>query len=204
MSSNKLSVLNLVAITDYFRKDSSTNYVACVDHPNTSTIKEYEVHISQLLELHPLLPVAIDAVLDHRKKLIAEDPIIRSMLVELNMHVLKNGYTEVNDTTNATPWSFVEIDNMRENVLDRDTLLVSGTAVTVDHVKHGDLNVPVVIDDAWYEITVSKNEMDSRFPGWEERWKLGAEIGVDNLSLMRHVFTVNNVVTPPSLDITFD
>lgn len=51
---------------------------------------------------------------------------------------------------------------------------------------------------------VDKDELESRYPGWEERWRVGTEIGVELDALMRYVFSETATPGLSMTEVSFD
>lgn len=138
----------------------------------------------ELAQYHPDLPQALRTMLlrrkEHENKNWAEASQVRN-----TYHLLTGKYLVFQCITGKS-LMFEKVTSLAApgHFLDHGMISLCGYRL---HVRehHG----IVFSDDIhWQQSTVSKADMDLRYPGWEQRWQIAEDLGVETEIMYKHVF----------------
>lgn len=155
------------------------------------------IHASCLIELHPQLPNAIDALL-----ILAKNE--NGIAVTLGHHVgytlnyLQGHLVMLNDTAGAEHY-FKTICSIGCSAAEANVLLLGGYKCFTETVQVNTVSVCVVTYIDWREIPCSRSTLEQQHPGCYKKWKAGQQLGLDPTELTEMVFKAN---ASASTDVT--
>lgn len=168
--------------------DTSNAVVAVIKKPGMA--KEiYPVSDSELAALHPRMPEVVRAMVTWTKTNKKQEEILGEEFFA-QLDILQYGLIEL-ETHHGEVEAFSHISSVIED--ENETVELTAATVTLDYVQLVDESTPIVVSTLFWSHTVSKVELDRKYPGWEERWKIGQTIGMANSQLMRMVFAKDAV-----------
>lgn len=145
------------------------------------------VTAERLAQDHSLLPKVLRALIDRgyagRPHVACTDGchayLTRSIMHKGLMHItdaLGNAHQVAGVSRIFQP---VDADNIRLSLISVETedVLIEGAPVTL------------VTKDNWLDMEMPKAYLETQFPGWEKRWKVGEELSMEEDVLLHHIFT---------------
>lgn len=97
---------------------------------------------------------------------------------------------------NGLSLSFVDVNGHQKTVALSGALdavpdgrwRISGRLVQVHHFTHEGADYPYVVSAVYASSIVSSEELDARYPGWNQRWLTASELGLPLKDCFAHVF----------------
>lgn len=128
-------------------------------------------------------------------------------VISRNLHILNGDYVKSFDT-GGRPVYLINIKDIKLNttMLESPWVYVKATLLdTEDLCVNGEI-IPMVVWSESFADEVSQLPLNKTYPGWQERFKIGMELGVPQAELMKHVFAHNVApsVQPSISGVTFD
>lgn len=87
---------------------------------------------------------------------------------------------------------FLAIDTLEESTHAPTMIRMLGFAITTEPVTLGNVVFELVTSSVMRDIGAPKSDLDNRYPGWQQRWAIGQDLGVEHAELMRHVFPAHS------------
>lgn len=177
--------------------------VACVADHMSGMSKLYTVTDQDLASCHPLFPAAMRGLVAWCEEDDGRSAPGDSMLATLEC--LRFPPVHLRGPLNEH-WIFSAIGNIELRPHFPEYAWISGRRVfmtTADETLH---YAPFVTKTENDQVRVELHYLSQHYPGWEQRWKIGLELGIQHDDLMGHVFDKNwSPITPvATTDITFD
>lgn len=160
-----------------------------------SGIEETEMlTTAEVATVHPDLPEAIHGIISHNKRCGTSNYAagvvvcnnVRLLRGELVSFVGKLGQTKLIDYP-------IEFDLPTE---ETEMLKMYAVCFIIGTVFKGTRAIPYITHSRVETHYASVANLESAYPGWQQRWEIGRELGVPHNELMRHVFTNDLSVTP--------
>lgn len=171
--------------------DSSNNIVATIKKPGVA--KEiYQVSDVDLHALHPRMPEVVRAMVIWTKTNKNQDEILGEEFFA-QLDILQHGLIEL-ETRRGELETFSHISNLIGVEGENEMVELTGTTVTLDYVQLAGERTPIVVSTLFWAHNVSKAEIDKKYPGWNERRRIGQDIGMAHGQLMRMVFSHDDAV----------
>lgn len=149
-------------------------------------LKLRTVSDSALNHYHPALADTLRENIKYMDSKRSGYPVVRTGQAQLLATLLLHGTISLVSGHSQNTHLFSKIHDIIEA---GDALfMVRGTKLSLEHVVRGGTDIPIVKHATGYCCEVSKTFMDKAFPGWEQRWRIGTEVGVDMSDLMLQVF----------------
>lgn len=168
------------------------------DNPEFSYLYSDE----DLEKLHPLLPKVMHGLLGLAQRTSGEGFVNGDHIGE-TLDYLQHGAV-----------SFIDTGDMQRNFTRIDEIQLVGGTVPRVHVKGLNIYVQTVLVDGQetplvenYSLLatqVTQAELDSRYPGWLDRWHLAHDLEMDKTFLNRYLFTTSPVGHNALPDVTFE
>lgn len=156
-----------------------------------------------LAEQHPLLPVALRALIEWHAKSRTLSAAPHWHEVYSTLSVLVNGLIELT----SVDGDMVKLSAIRTIHVDWNLRQVELFGITnnMPTITHNSALVPFCVDHSFRYVDVSIAELESTYPGWEDRYKLAHDIGADMQTMVRTLFYSQPPVSQPLMpDLTFD
>lgn len=155
---------------------------------------EHIVPCAAIDDFHPKLLEAMDALSYWYERQEKKDHIPREAVIA-TLDYIQHGGIEMM-STDYRPVTLFGIQSMytanwNENILD-----IRGMAVHTQTGRGPYQGVVFALSRYNAYPSVHKSDLEKRFPGWEQRWKIASELGVDMPDLVKHVFCTNPTSTP--------
>lgn len=173
-------------------------------HPATS-VSSYNDHIYPehvLAQYHPHMPNVIRMLSAHAREA-GDDVHVYGCDVKASLSYLNGDVVKFIDTLGMHKNMYI-IDDLRIEVKEVRKVFIRGYNLVVKKGAIGNTELPIVTDMNDSFMHVMPEELEKRYPGWEQRWQLCIDLGLSKDSFIPYVF--NNVPSQEiSLqDITFD
>lgn len=171
----------LLSIVDYWQLDNYSEIQASIDGHLVP------VEATELSVEYPLLPVAIRALIHRLSTHYTRNAQATGEDVVQTAYLLKHGCV-----------SFIDVGHVSRNVTNvRGLQLVNKgsiveltcTVVALDYAEHEGFKVPYGMRSDHRDVKVTSVELNARYPGWQQRWECGIELGLDIEHVMLMTFT---------------
>lgn len=188
MLPSALPISELIATADYWTACGETGFTAHLTYSKSGQQYQavHSVPTSELAQLHPLLPNLLRKVLaDARRERMPEKILGEHMQPTLD--ILTGNFVEFIDTS-----GYERIVSCLSNLVlvfrtDNRVLMTGGTH-TVASVEVDGQELRFVVATRRVDTVVMKDELEARYPGWEKRWHVATELGVDLKDMLPHLF----------------
>lgn len=140
-----------------------------------------------LAEDHPLLPQVLRLLIDKGYDGRPNEACSDGCQAYFTRSVLHKGLITITDALGnmhrvagvSRIFQPPQADNIRLSLISVETeeVVIEGTTVTL------------VTKDTWLDMEMPKAYLESQFPGWEQRWKVGEGLSMEEDVLLHHVFT---------------
>lgn len=158
--------------------------------------KELAVH-------HPQFPLTLRTHMDWLRKTYGEEyeyMLLDEVLTDLRF--LINGALRFDDEAGKC---CMVMDIFRvEPDDDGRRVFISANEINLETIQVDGVDVTLVVHCAQQGMNVLYTEMDAKFPGWAERYRIGNELGLDNEAIIQHVFTHVSSAIAGMTSLTFD
>lgn len=160
------------------------------------------INSDALADLHPLLPLAVDA---RRARAVVEyantaDDNIDARDVLKTAQLLRDGSIQLQSMTGRV----YDVTGFKGVVMpkyDDDPVLVTCKTVILDYAEHGNIRVPFVINSYNQIVEMSQSDLTDKYPGWKDRYKVAQGLELSSAELAEYLFTINIAVAD---NIRFD
>lgn len=161
------------------------------------------VTAAELEAIHPLLPDAVMELLKYTASRDKESLLIGSYVTD-TLSLMNNEAIE-----------FINIKGDHKKILDVGVVLegnlpnsvtISGRELTTIIKVLKEKSVDLVVMANRFDNNVMKDELESRYPGWEQRWQIGEGLGIAACEIASEIFSNKPALDskPLQSDITFD
>lgn len=187
----------------YWQALDDGRFAACT-YANFTFEVVCHVERAELEKVHPLLPGTMHGFVDWERRTTGESYLPVQNLRIILRYLRGDGvtFTEPGGTEHA----MMEVHSIHELPSSDELVWFTGKEYMFAQRKVDgvDLNIPVMVNDT--NLAALKDDLETRYPGWLQRWAIGEELGVDTKELVRIAFNREPVrLEPPSLtDIGFD
>lgn len=149
-------------------------------------IPRYKVAKRELAALHPDLPATLDVLFSWLSRNKNQFHIEARHLLD-NARFL-NGQLLAFVDEDSQPRYFQSVSKLKSFThFKQDSLMrIQGHELTTETLNG--TRFVVGFDNTRRALSVSKTAMNTQYPGWENRWNTGLELGVENQQLLDHVF----------------
>lgn len=202
MSSIRPNLDTLLSIAErWIRADNGVFGAGIVKN---SISEVWAVEPYELACFHPLFAQSLEEMLLWKQKNHQRSHATRSEVIA-TLSVLRNGVFDFKDIQNDTVL-FTNLNTLHIPSDKEKHIWVDGDLVLLKKAGLNNTGVPFVTACQTAGLTVSRADLDLRYPGWEERWRIGKELGVDTKVLLKEVFNQTAAsLSPESLTgLTFD
>lgn len=147
-----------------------------------STLRNgYTVSNKTLDALHPLLSSCVKE-LSHRNENLHSYRHVSGEDVKTTITYLTRGTIDISGGDGQTHRLVELYSFLVEPGLS--VVIITGSKAYVTHSTKDDLQIPVVTTSGWATYEVPRIELDERYPGWEQRFTVGTELGIDGADLV--------------------
>lgn len=153
---------------------------------NDATLDVYPVSASDLAQVHPLLPGALNALITHYQS-IHPNFSAAGLHVKRTLNVLQHGVVEVVNTE-GTVCVLSKIHDVLYDATACTEVTLDTDRVYTKKVKVCGEDVYLILSSFNEVVLVNPSELDMQFPGWKEQWEIGVTLGVPCYELQRMVF----------------
>lgn len=145
----------------------------------------YECSADALNTLHPFLAECVFERIKYNGR-VDSLHFALSQDVVLTLAYLKTGGLSFNDEGGNTI-ELAEVDSLDQANFSSAKVIIKGPGMKIEYTQQPGRKYPIVRDRGWSNNIVNKRDLDTRYPGWEERWNIAKDIGFDD-DLIGHVF----------------
>lgn len=162
----------------------------------------YLVSDNELAELHPHLPIAMRAMAEELAT--ATTPgILSGRSVEQNLFILKNEPVRFKDIKGNLQ-EVMDLTDLRYVIGRNNMVVVTATTLSMGITYVDDIEVFFIYHSTSKEHRVHTEELDERYPGWQERWELGLDLELPMAVWLPNVLSASPAtLTFPLPAITF-
>lgn len=146
---------------------------------------DFVVPASYLADAHPDFPIALREAILNKQKQNETTGVISGRMAMQTFRVLTNDVFRFEDGSYQHIYTAI-----RKLAVDGSLVNVHGTKLAIDTFTHSGKVIQFVVSSAPRTTALLKSRVDAAYPGWQERFKIGTELGVDFEALMKHVFSV--------------
>lgn len=189
----------LIHNAEYWNVAKDGSFFATQTHGG-AYYEDIPVPVELVASLHPLFPVALRAVVKHFTSQAPDSHGAYGNAVADTLQCLTTGLVSFKDWNDEVR-DMLSIDKLSYMQSTKRCVSITGMSVEVMYVDHNGLRIPYVLDANTRRFTANTVHLEQAYPGWEERWKIGKDLGVDNAELMKHVFS-KKLEQEPSLTMT--
>lgn len=197
MSTSKPPLLDIFRAADRWVLGNDESFTVSVPVPGQSNAL-YVVTHAELAGLNSELPGSLKALLNHRHQR-DEQAYAEGFLAYRTLQLLQSEFYIFRGMTDES-YAVREVGNLSHGLfpdLMNITCYLLVTSSTVDSI---------FVSNYYHTVlTVSRTDMDTRYPGWEKRWQHGQSLELPNDMLFAHVFREEKppMVAPelPGLDL---
>lgn len=149
----------------------------------------------ELASLHPNLPYALRALIEWQTT-IDSDGLVDGLLAQETKKLTADNCIEFTNSDDEfiTLTQVTDVDIARSRT---DRALLYGRRVHTRSAEVENVAVRYVISAKSSEHIVLKSELETKYPGWEHRFRVAKEIGIRMEDLVAHVFSVEHYSTAP-------
>lgn len=157
---------------------------------------------SLMAQKHPDFPRALLGLIAYSFEKDRETSGAYGNLAFDTLDVLEKGTVSLLDI-DGKPRSFYEISELKTVGPHKKIVSIEAAFVDLAFTQEG---VTFVTNRDLRRLLFSAMEMQTRFPGWEKRWTIGKELGMENTELLQHVFAKSTAQANTSAitDIIFE
>lgn len=148
-------------------------------------VVKYTFSAEELEQHHKQLPGIILGLIEARHKN-GRDPHADGINVCESLRLHQSGGITFSDTDGYPV--LLSVVRMITRLTSTGHYCIDGHRVVVSKYVHNGESIELVTWRKRDDFVVTKNELDTKFPGWEERLRIGSDLGVDYAQLMNHVF----------------
>lgn len=189
---------DLLHVTKTWLHHSTGELLACKPGSSAAPVRDEE-----LTRYHPLLARALHASLDWKDATSAR-----------NHSLEKNTVLTILDMLHGAGFAFTDyfgndqflgaVNSVTQH--HHGWIILYGSSVNHRIVVEPTGNFPIVTDVTWSYHTATREELELRRPGWEDRLKIGEALNLTAAELAAYVFTTdkNTLDKLPILELTFD
>lgn len=188
MQSTKPPLLYIFGNADRWVLGNDDSFTVSVHVPKQENAL-YVVTNDELAELNPELPGSLLALLNYRHQR-NEEPYAEGFLAYRTLQLLQSEFYIFKGMTGES-YAVRDIENLSRGLfpdLMNITCYELVTSSTVDAVFVSNYYRSVLI--------VDRTDMDTRYPGWGQRWEVGQSLDLPKDELFTHVFNVEKPMTP--------
>lgn len=193
MDATQPPLAELLKITEHW-VEFDTEHLVATSLFGDRNIPRYKVMMRELATMHPDLPATLNTLFSWLSKN-KNQFHINAKQVSDNARLL-NGQVLAFEDEDGEPRYFERVEMLKSfTYFKEDSLMrIRGRELATENING--TRFVVGFDNSLKTVSVSKSAMDIQYPGWESRWKIGLELGVDNEQLLDHVFSVSQ--RPPT------
>lgn len=156
---------------------------------------EYAYETDELTTHHPRMADIIEALVIERAEAgqpAHADGLDVSFSIDLQEQQPLKVVTMLGDTA-----VFSEVLGLSSHYERDDRVYVGAYNLTTKSVDTESGLLTIVTHRELGHFCVMKTELDTKFPGWESRWTVGKDLGMENRELMHQVFRTAPVTVSP-------
>lgn len=171
-------------------------------HFEASFIENWEADVlvpdSYLRQAHPLFPEVMRAVIALQEEYRMDIPIAGS-LAAASLKLLRGELLCFTDVEGDSAYC----SRVTNVFMNDDVVGIVGTYYTVDPVIINGHTQEIVSFQQFGTVDVSKASLDAKFPGWQQRYLIGVELGIEPDELMPTLFNTGISISTPMADVSF-
>lgn len=197
MTTPELSLDDLMTLHVSWMFDDPGVYRAVLRSANDPDGPELgqDVPVAQLSSLHPLLPGTLDAMLTYQRENYST-PSVSGLRIAQTLALLNNEYVNFTDVDG---WGrkLVKLRSIERYQDSVDMVLLHGSDITTLPATVEQQAIEFALTSHTTHRVVKIEELNRQYPGWEERWRIGQDIGLEAQELIPHVFYNTPLVPAP-------
>lgn len=147
---------------------------------------EYFVELAELACVHQYLPKTVFALISHMNRTAGycgADKHQMSATTAMLRHGLISSMNVRGEQSH-----YLLVQNIVEQVNNPEEVLLIGMQAKLGSEWVDNEIVPFVLSTSWGNTMHTKADLNEAYPGWETRWKVGNEIGLNLEELNEHIF----------------
>lgn len=168
---------------------------------NIHTLRDYVVPVELLAKRHPELPRALTALFAHKREK-TNAWLVFNNEVFATLDLLEKPLIAFNDDR-GNALVMCDVAAFREDKKSKSKMYLHGKVLSVVTYEVNGQQVEFATRNEREGVTVSRKELDARYPGWAERREVCKALGYSDLELITQVFaddpTVNIAPLPESV-----
>lgn len=202
MSNTKPPVTELLQKASHWEVRNENMFEVFTSIWSGSEFLAYMVPDRDLTDIHVHLPIAMRAMAEELAT--ATSPaVLPGRTVEQTLSILKSPPVRFMNTRGLLQ-EVLDITDLRYGYGFKDKVLLTATTLRIGMEYVEDIAVPFVYRSVTQDHMVLTEELDTRYPGWKERWKLGQDLELPQAVYLPNVFSSEPVVASASMStITF-
>lgn len=188
-ANNDLDKLRVLIQTSYKWVPGPNNTFIALGYDHKHQPVEQPVPFTLLDAYHPKLLQAMQALFHWYERQEKRDHIPNKAVIA-TVNYLQHGGIEMM-STDYRPVTLFSIQSMHTAAWSEHILEVRGMAVHTQTGRGPYRAVTFATSEYNAYPSVHKTDLEKRYPGWEQRWKIASELGVDMPDLVTHVFSTD-------------
>lgn len=194
------SVYKFNDIKSAFTADHYWKVVSETEFAVVTAISTRTVQLGDLKKMHPLLPACIKEHILRYQQLFKQSSM-QGFQVEDVLHLLQHGSVDLVDTK-GNNIVLLDVAKLAAKPDAPDEVEIQGTDIEITYGENFGEVAPIVKITNWDTHNVYKSDLDARYPGWETKWRVGVELGVENNELMHNIFSRAALLPTPEGMVT--
>ena len=181
-SSESEALVKKLVSYDEWQLHSSGLLMGYTCHPRA----ECTMSLHELAPVHPNLPKTIYALISHMNRTAGHCGADKHQ-VSATIAMLRHGLISAMNVRGEQS-HYLLVQNIIEQVNNPDEVLLIGMQAKVGSERVDNEIVPFVLSTSWGNTMHTKADLNDAYPGWETRWKVGIELGLNLEELNEHMF----------------